>query len=153
MIDTPPVPAYSAIDGMKGGEDHALKRLNHFIFECDGLKNYKHTRKGLIGKDYSSKVSLWLAYGCIGPRFIYDRIKHFENNVVANESTRHFTYEILIRDLFRFYSYKYREKIFYLNGIRSKIYNPKTQTSYFVKPLGYEWKKDKDLFEKWCKGK
>lgn len=64
-----PTPAYSSIDGMRGGEDEALRRLNHFIFESDGLKYYKHTRKGLIGKDYSSKISLWLAYGCIGPRY------------------------------------------------------------------------------------
>ena len=64
-----PKPAHSSIEGMKGGEDAALTRLNHFIFESDGLKRYKHTRKGLIGKDYSSKLSIWMAYGCLGLRF------------------------------------------------------------------------------------
>jgi len=142
---------FSAIEGMNGGEQNALNRLHHFIFESDGIKRYKHTRKGLIGKDYSSKLSLWLAYGCIGLRFIYSKIKYYEQNFAsANESTRHFTYELLIRDLFRFYSYKYREKIFYLNGINSKVYDPETQTSYFIS--NYVWKQDKDLFDKWCRG-
>lgn len=84
-------------------------------------------------------------------RYIYSKIKYFEENYIANESTKHFTYEILIRDLFRFYSYKYRERIFYLNGISSKVYDPETQATYFIQ-TNYEWKRDKVLFEKWCNG-
>ena len=52
----------------KGGENEAIKRLNHYFFETKSISKYKETRNGLIGADYSSKFSAWLALGCISPR-------------------------------------------------------------------------------------
>jgi deoxyribodipyrimidine photo-lyase len=40
----------------------------------------------MVGEDYSSKFSAWLALGCISPR-IYQEIKRYENENGANEST------------------------------------------------------------------
>jgi len=40
-----------------GGEAAAGKRMQEYIWEKDLLKNYKETRNGLIGADYSSKFS------------------------------------------------------------------------------------------------
>jgi len=37
----------------KGGETAALERLQHYLWETDAIKNYKETRNGLIGEDYS----------------------------------------------------------------------------------------------------
>jgi deoxyribodipyrimidine photo-lyase len=41
-----------------GGENEALKRLHHYFSETKKLSQYKETRNGLVGTDYSSKFSL-----------------------------------------------------------------------------------------------
>lgn len=41
----------------KGGEDKALERLDEYFWKHDQLKNYKYTRNGLLGANYSSKFS------------------------------------------------------------------------------------------------
>jgi deoxyribodipyrimidine photo-lyase len=66
----------------KGGESKAIERLNHYFFETNCISNYKETRNGLIGEDYSSKFSAWLALGCISPRFIYRELKNMKLNLV-----------------------------------------------------------------------
>ncbi|MEM9388991.1 MAG: deoxyribodipyrimidine photo-lyase, partial [Bacteroidota bacterium] len=57
-----------AVLPFKGGESEAWKRLNGYFWKDDLLKRYKYTRNELIGKDYSSKFSPWLALGCISAK-------------------------------------------------------------------------------------
>ncbi|MEO1438202.1 MAG: deoxyribodipyrimidine photo-lyase, partial [Bacteroidota bacterium] len=45
----------------KGGETAGLQRVQEYIWEKDLLKVYKETRNGMLGGDYSSKLSPWLA--------------------------------------------------------------------------------------------
>lgn len=71
----------------KGGETVALQRLQHYVWLSDSLRSYKETRNGLIGADYSSKFSPWLAHGCISPLRIYDDVQLYEHQRVKNEST------------------------------------------------------------------
>ena len=40
----------------------------------DRLRVYKETRNGMLGADYSSKFSPWLAAGFISPRLIYEEV-------------------------------------------------------------------------------
>mmetsp|Transcript_7085 Transcript_7085/g.5044 ORF Transcript_7085/g.5044 Transcript_7085/m.5044 type:complete len:113 (-) Transcript_7085:759-1097(-) len=54
-----------------GGEEAGLKRLNEYIFERKAVKHYNKTRNQLIGANYSSKLSPWLACGALSPRKIY----------------------------------------------------------------------------------
>ena len=42
---------------------------------------YKKTRNGLLGIDYSSKLSSWLANGSLSPRIVYHNIKEYESKV------------------------------------------------------------------------
>jgi len=51
-----------------GGEDEGLKRLKTWMFDDDNLKDYFDIRNGMLGEAYSSKLSPWLALGCISPR-------------------------------------------------------------------------------------
>jgi deoxyribodipyrimidine photo-lyase len=104
----------------KGGETAALARLNHYFFESQHISNYKETRNGLIGADYSSKFSAWLALGCISPRFIYQELKKYEMQFVANESTYWMVFELMWRDYFRFMMKKYNAKFFQKAGIQAK---------------------------------
>jgi deoxyribodipyrimidine photo-lyase len=109
-----------AVLPFKGGETEAISRLNHYFFETKCISEYKETRNGLIGADYSSKFSAWLALGCISPRFIYDELKKYETQFGANESTYWLVFELLWRDYFRFMMKKYNTKFFQQAGIQNK---------------------------------
>jgi deoxyribodipyrimidine photo-lyase len=104
----------------KGGESVAIARLNHYFFESKCISNYKETRNGLVGADYSSKFSAWLALGCLSPRFIHQELKKYELQFGANESTYWLVFELLWRDYFRFMMKKYNSKFFQLAGIQNK---------------------------------
>ena len=104
----------------KGGESEAVSRLNYYFFETKSISNYKETRNGMVGADYSSKFSAWLALGCISPRFIYLELKKYESQFGANESTYWLVFELLWRDYFRFMMKKHQNKIFLKSGIQNK---------------------------------
>ena len=110
----------------KGGETEALKRLNHYFYETKGLSTYKETRNGMVGADYSSKFSAWLALGCLSPRYIYEEVKKYEKQFGANESTYWLIFELLWRDFFRFMFKKYQTKFFLYSGIKSDKVNSKS---------------------------
>ena len=123
----------------KGGETEALKRLNYYLFESKLLLKYKETRNGLIGGDYSSKFSPWLATGSISPRYIYHEIKRFETENQANESTYWLIFELLWRDFFRFMFKKHGAKFFKLHGFNQR------ETAY----TGH----DETVIQAWIDGK
>lgn len=110
----------------KGGETEAIKRLNYYFYETKKLSQYKDTRNGMIGSDYSSKFSAWLALGCISPRYIYQEIKKYENENGANESTYWLVFELLWRDFFRFMFKKHQTKFFLYSGIKTDNTNSKS---------------------------
>lgn len=122
----------------KGGEDEALKRLKHYFFETEELTYYKQKRNGLIGSNYSSKLSLWLWNGCISPRQIYWEVKRFEKEVKSNQSTYWLIFELIWRDYFKFISLKHGNKIFFQRGIKNHDYN---------------WSTNKEKFNKWAEGR
>jgi deoxyribodipyrimidine photo-lyase len=120
-----PIDSRAAIQ-FKGGETEALARLNHYFYETKNLSVYKETRNGMVGEDYSSKFSAWLALGCISPRTIYDQVKKYEEMHEANESTYWLVFELLWRDFFRFMFKKYQTKFFLYSGIKSDKPNSKS---------------------------
>jgi deoxyribodipyrimidine photo-lyase len=122
----------------KGGETEAIKRLNHYFYKTKCLSNYKETRNGMVGADYSSKFSAWLAMGCISPRFIYAEIKKYENQFGANDSTYWLIFELLWRDFFRFMFKKHQTKFFLYSGIKTEKANSKSL--------------NKKLLSQWIKG-
>jgi deoxyribodipyrimidine photo-lyase len=109
-----------------GGETQAINRLNHYFYETKKLSVYKETRNGMVGEDYSSKFSAWLAHGCISPRFIYHEIKKYEKENGANDSTYWLIFELLWRDFFRFMFKKHQTKFFLYQGIQSEKANSKS---------------------------
>lgn len=109
-----------------GGETEAMKRLNHYFYKTKAVSQYKETRNGLIGADYSTKFSAWLASGCISPRTIYYELKKYELKFGANDSTYWVVFELLWRDFFRFMFKKYQTKFFLYEGIKSEKQNSKS---------------------------
>lgn len=122
---------FTAIDSrgaiqFKGGETEAIKRLKHYFFETKSLSVYKETRNGMVGANYSSKFSAWLALGNISPRYIYKEIRKYESENGANESTYWLIFELLWRDFFRFMFKKYQTKFFLYSGIKTENKNSKS---------------------------
>lgn len=64
-----------------GGESHGLKRLDDYIFKKKAVTHYNDTRNQLIGENYSSKLSPWLANGSLSPRMIHWRLQEFTQTV------------------------------------------------------------------------
>jgi deoxyribodipyrimidine photo-lyase len=104
----------------KGGEREGLRRLHNYLWETDNIAVYKHTRNGLLGPDYSSKFSPWLAQGCLSPKRIYHEIRRYERERTANEDTYWLIFELIWRDFFRLMAKKHGNHIFLKNGPRHK---------------------------------
>jgi len=115
---TSPAADERAVLAFTGGETAGLERLQYYIWDEDLLKNYKQTRNGLIGGDYSSKLAPWLALGCVSPRKVYEEVKKYEAQRVKNDSTYWLIFELLWRDYFRFIAHKHGNKLFKPGGIR-----------------------------------
>lgn len=71
----------------RGGERAGRDRVETYLWNEDRLREYKETRNGLLGADYSSKLSAWLTHRCLSPRYVYDEVKRYERGRVSNEST------------------------------------------------------------------
>jgi deoxyribodipyrimidine photo-lyase len=122
----------------QGGETAGMARLQQYFWQQDLLKTYKETRNGMVGADYSSKFSPWLALGCLSPRSIYAQVQKYEQERVQNDSTYWLIFELLWRDYFAFIAAKHGNKIFRVSGLRG---------------LNIPWKQDRPRFELWCQGK
>jgi deoxyribodipyrimidine photo-lyase len=103
-----------------GGESNALKRVNHYFYEKQKLKFYKLTRNQMLHIDDSSKLSPYLALGCLSPRYVYEQIQHFESTIIKNISTYWLYFELVWRDYFHYIHVKYKNKIFFKNGLYNK---------------------------------
>ena len=108
-----------------GGEDDGIKRLNSYLWETNNIENYKETRNGLVGTEYSSKFSAYLSLGCISPVQVYQEVKKYEKEVKKNSSTYWIIFELLWREFFRYVYLKAENKIFLKNGINGNIFSKK----------------------------
>ncbi len=128
---------YTSSINFKGGENQAWLRLNHYVWESELIRTYKETRNGLLGIDYSSKISPWLSLGCISARAIFHEIVCFEETILRNESTYWLIFELIWRDYFRWVVLKFGKILFRPGGIQNRP--PKIQH-------------DRILFDAWCIG-
>ena len=126
----PPADSRSVLP-FKGGASEARARLKHYFWDTKKLAVYKKTRNGLVGSDYSSKFSPWLAHGCISPRRIASEVYRFEDTVEANDSTYWLVFELIWRDYFRFVAMKYGSRIFHRKALKPDSANRGMQRPAF----------------------
>ncbi|MGK7921629.1 MAG: DASH family cryptochrome [Trichodesmium sp.] len=122
----------------QGGETAGKKRLINYFWQEDCLKVYKETRNEMLGANYSSKFSPWLALGCLSPRYIYEQVQEYEYQRVKNQSTYWLVFELLWRDYFRFICQKHGNKVFHKSGLQG---------------VAITWQEDWENFKKWQEGK
>jgi len=99
-----------------GGEAAALAHLARY---CErGLPHsYKATRNGLLGVDFSSKWSPWLATGALSPRTAWAAVEAFEQTHGASESSYWLFFELLWRDHFRWLHRKHGLRLYRARGL------------------------------------
>jgi deoxyribodipyrimidine photo-lyase len=120
-----------------GGASSAKERLQYFLFDTHLISTYKETRNGLVGMDYSSKLSPWLSNGSLSARMIWHAVKKYESEVESNDSTYWLIFEFLWRDYFKFVAMRYGNRIFKTAGIKG---------------LAGRYRNDLALFRLWCQG-
>jgi len=130
-------PSDKSVLPFKGGEHEALNRLNYYFWDTDFVQTYKNTRNGLLGGDYSTKFSPYLALGCISPRTIYFELKKYEKERKSNQSTYWVFFELVWRDYFHFILKKHGKQLFSTQGIKEE---------------DYKWSHSEKDFQKWKEG-
>ncbi|EFW93520.1 deoxyribodipyrimidine photolyase [Haladaptatus paucihalophilus DX253] len=116
----PPTRDERRVLDFEGGEPAGLERLERYVWTRDRLREYKETRNGLLGSDYSSKLSPWLNAGCLSPRTVFETVQRYERERVENESTYWLVFELLWRDFFQFQFAKHGSQPFKRRGIRRR---------------------------------
>lgn len=125
----------------KGGETAGLNQLHYFIWEKALIKDYVNTRNQMLGWDFSSKFSAWLAQGCLSPKLIYHEIKKFEAANAKNKSTYWLIFELLWRDFFRLMGKKHGNEIFKISGTKQD------------RDLLPDWSEDRSVFRIWSEAR
>jgi len=100
-----------------GGEDAALERLQNWMFRDNNLKDYFEIRNGMVGESYSSKLSPWLALGCISPRRVWLEAQRYEQERVKNKSTYWLVFELTWRDFYIYMGLGQGDKLFVPGGV------------------------------------
>ncbi|MFT4890494.1 MAG: deoxyribodipyrimidine photo-lyase [Halobacteriales archaeon] len=126
-----------AVLPFEGGESAGKRRLEEYVWAGDHLRDYKGTRNELLGANYSSKFSPWLAAGCLSPRWIHAEVQRYEDDRVANEDTYWLVFELLWRDFFQFQFLKHGADFFTPTGIRD---------------VDKRWDRDREAFRRWADG-
>lgn len=94
------------------------------------MSSYKDTRNGLLGTDFSTKLSAWLALGCVTARQVHFYLVDFEDGKTAlgkdapgygkgeNKGTAAVRFELLWRDYMRLCTRKFGPRLFRVEGFR-----------------------------------
>ena len=125
-----------------GGSAAGRDRIEDYFWKHERLSFYKHTRNGLLGTEYSSKLSPWLADGSLSVREVYAEVKKYEKLVVKNQDTYWLIFELIWRDYFRYISRKHGNRIFGPSGIRNSTDLRPSKSNYLQQWTQGETKND-----------
>lgn len=113
-----------------GGSATGHDRVKHLI-TSGSMSAYKDTRNGLLGEDFSTKLSAWLALGCITARQVHFYLLDFEDGRTdigkgaqgygkgENKGTAAVRFELLWRDYMRLCTRKFGPRLFRVEGFRA----------------------------------
>ena len=121
-----------------GDEASGLARLRNYCLESDGLHHYKQRRNGLVGTEFSSKFSPYLAIGSLSVRRIWQTVLDYQARCGADEGSEWMKQELLWREFF--------------------LWTAQRHGASFGAPGGLQNRRvdaieDRELFERWCRGR
>ncbi|NQD93300.1 DASH family cryptochrome [Pseudomonas sp. CrR25] len=102
-----------------GGEVAAQARLRDYLWNNQGVRRYQETRNGMIGSEYSSKFSPWLANGSLSARRTVAELRRHEAQYGRNDSTYQLWVELLWRDFFRWTLVRHGRALFQADGLKA----------------------------------
>lgn len=114
------------------------------MIESGSMTAYKDTRNGLLGTDFSTKLSAWLALGSITARQVHWYMIDFEDGKTPlgkgvhgygkgeNKGTAAVRFELLWRDYMRLCTRKFGPRLFRVEGFRE---DHETKWKYINGPL------------------
>ena len=141
----------------RGGETAALEYLDSYFHDGEKLHAYRGATESFAHGETENPVmsgtrlSAWLAFGCISPREVLHRVKHCERNFGkkgggksvgkgGSTGSRLHT-ELNFRDFLRFAIYfRWKKRLFHLHG------------PFELDGADTVWRSDHKAFEKWRKG-
>ena len=112
-----------------GGSQAAHQRVEHLL-NSGAMTSYKDTRNGLLGLDFSTKLSAWLALGCISAREVHWAMVDFEDGRGSigssapgygrgeNKGMAAVRFELLWRDYMRLCTRKFGSRLFFVEGYK-----------------------------------
>ena len=119
----------------RGDEPTALARLQHFCGGSDGLRHYKARRNGLVGTEFSSKLSPFLALGSLSVRRIWQVLLEYQAREGADEGSEWLKQELLWREFFLWSEQRHGAAFHGASGLQNR------------QPA---WLENRELFERWC---
>ena len=120
----------------RGDEASALGRLQHFVFDSDGLKNYKASRNQLVGSEFSSKFSPFLANGSLSVRRIWHALETHQAICGPSEGCDWMRQELLWREFFLWSEQAHGKAFHDESGIQGRV--PQANP-------------DRELFNRWSR--
>ncbi len=120
----------------RGDEPTALARLQHFCFVSDGLRHYKARRNGLVGTEFSSKLSPFLAIGALSVRRIWQVLLDYQARYGADEGSDWLKVELLWREFFLWSEQRHGAAFHAASGLLNR------------QP---DWVENRELFARWCR--
>lgn len=131
----------------RGGETAALERVQEYLWETDslgldyvGATMTTDVSKSTMRDKAMSKLSPWLAHGCLSARFLYSEIKRYEKERRKSKSTYWIVHELVWRDFVRFGTLQAGSSVFKIGGLGNK--QPR-----------WAWSQDRTLLTAWVDGK
>ena len=103
-------------------------------FNSPHPKSYFETRNKMIGDFFSSKFSDLLSWGFVDVRYLFNRIKDYEEEFGSNKSTYWLVFELLWREFFYWHYQKHETLFFSENGIQE---DEILVTSKFIPLMNY----------------
>ncbi|WP_026225085.1 DASH family cryptochrome [Teredinibacter turnerae] len=120
----------------KGGAEAGVQQLQGY-FHTTAPSEYKTVRNALDGWGNSTKLSPWLANGCLSVNQVLLALGEYEAQYSANESTYWIGFELLWREYFQWSAYLHGARLFARDGING---SKKLNTFYSQR------------FMQWCEG-
>ena len=121
----------------RGGQRNAILRLRDYFWESRAVMHYHETRNGLLARDDSSKLSPYLAQGCISARQVHAEILRLQDQIGPSKGAEALLYELEWRDYFKFLALRSGDRLFRAQGLRNEE---------------RESCPDQKQFERWCAG-
>jgi deoxyribodipyrimidine photo-lyase len=121
-----------------GDEASGLARLRHYCLDSDGLHHYKQRRNGLVGTEFSSKFSPYLALGSLSVRRIWQTVLDYQALHGADEGSEWMKQELLWREFFLWTAQRHGASF----GAPGGLQNRRSEAI-----------EDRELFERWCRGR